>query len=438
VAERGFIRLAQRFGVHPSTWTAQHIHDAVKRAEVEDFDLDWKGELYPKSDAAKRDLAKDVAGLANHLGGVIVLGVTEDDQARASGAPGVEVSDDETARMRQLVASYVAPFPSGWDVRVIPDPGSGRGFYLLMVPQSTERPHAVSWEKTLRYPRRDGRTTRFLSETEVADMYRDRFARSKAVATRLDEIEGHWSSPAEGRAQLNLALAPDTPGNRDFGPERLHAFRQRANLRWNQPWEEALWRQLYVTLSLRRLILRDERPAPSRRLVLFDDGAGVASWQFLINSNSTPVQRWWVFAQNLIQQAVLMLEALVEHAVEAGVTGDVLISFRLWPHLPNGAPSLRLFRNQNEARYAFPGDGDGCSWGPEDERRVRVEQVVDLASVARDSAEFLIAIRRLFADVFQSFHAESGVTYISEAGMLATDQWDPGSLNIWPEHYKRS
>ncbi len=63
--------------------------DAVSHAQVaalktnavsESHDLDLKGELYGGNDRAKRDLAGDAAALANTAGGVLLLGVAEDDR----------------------------------------------------------------------------------------------------------------------------------------------------------------------------------------------------------------------------------------------------------------------------------------------------------------------------------------------------------------------
>jgi hypothetical protein len=60
------------------------LHD-VHRAQIEGLvaagarehvDLDFKQELYGNSDAAKRELAADVAAMRNDGAGVIVLGVT--------------------------------------------------------------------------------------------------------------------------------------------------------------------------------------------------------------------------------------------------------------------------------------------------------------------------------------------------------------------------
>jgi len=104
-------RLQAIFGADLDNVTAEHIRFIVENEVTEDFDLDFKSELYGSSDKAKHDLATDVAALASTAGGVVVLGVTEDEQARATAAPGVTLSDAETSRMRQIIASKVAPMP---------------------------------------------------------------------------------------------------------------------------------------------------------------------------------------------------------------------------------------------------------------------------------------------------------------------------------------
>src|SRR5580658_7112396 len=75
----------------------------------EAFDLDFKSEMYGALDKDKRDAATDVAALANTAGGLIVVGIGEDDQARAARAPGVALAEADERRIRQVVASLVAP-----------------------------------------------------------------------------------------------------------------------------------------------------------------------------------------------------------------------------------------------------------------------------------------------------------------------------------------
>ena len=91
--------------------------------------------------------------------------------------------------MRQVVAGIVSPLPN-FDIIAVPalaEPdeeggssaprdgsGGGHGFYLIAVPPSPTRPRAVHVNEALRYPKRNGATTRYLSEPEVAAAYRDR------------------------------------------------------------------------------------------------------------------------------------------------------------------------------------------------------------------------------------------------------------------------
>src|SRR5260221_1084665 len=83
----------------------QHLAALVTNHVSEAFDLDFKATLYGNADKDRRDLATDVAALANTAGGMLVLGIEEDRQARAAAAPGVTISDDEIRRILQVVGS---------------------------------------------------------------------------------------------------------------------------------------------------------------------------------------------------------------------------------------------------------------------------------------------------------------------------------------------
>ena len=207
-------RLEALFGVPLDDLKAGHIQQLVTNAVTEAFDLDYKQTTYGSSDGDKRALRVDVAALANTAGGVIVIGVAEDKQARAAAAPGVPLSDAEIGRMRQIVAPGVSPMPV-FDILSIPDETDpSLGFYVIAVPGSPNAPHAVLVDNSLRYPKRNGATTRYLSEPELASAYRDRTAGAARQKSRIAEIE----TEAIDRLTLNgpwlvLSLVPDLPGD---------------------------------------------------------------------------------------------------------------------------------------------------------------------------------------------------------------------------------
>jgi Putative DNA-binding domain len=236
-------RLESLFGASPlDELRADQVRGLVTSGAQEAFDLDLKAATYGRSDREKRDLAGDVAALANTAGGVIVLGVEEDDQARATAAPGVEVTDAEVGRILQVVAALVSPMPV-FDVLPVldetldepasdgPDDAAGpspRGFIVIAVPRSPYAPHAVLVNQSLRYPKRNGTTTRYLSEPEVAAAYRDRLAGGVRQDQRVLEVE----KEATGRLDrseypwLVVTLVPDLPGDLAISTDVHQSFQQ--------------------------------------------------------------------------------------------------------------------------------------------------------------------------------------------------------------------
>ena len=104
-------RLETLLGTPLDALQYEHLAALVTSQVAEAFDLDFKAQLYGNSDRDRRGLATDVAALANTAGGLLVLGIEEDRQARAVAAPGVPVSDDQITRILQIVGSLVVPLP---------------------------------------------------------------------------------------------------------------------------------------------------------------------------------------------------------------------------------------------------------------------------------------------------------------------------------------
>lgn len=225
-------RLATLLGGDFPDLTAEHIRRLVDNAVREDVDLDFKEACYGKRDSEKRDLAGDVAALANTLGGVLILGLKDED-GTAVGDPGVPLSDAEEQRMHLILASNVAPHIGNVQIHRI-ERTKGEGFYVIEVPRSTAMPHAVRVSNALRYPRRLGTTIHWLSETEVADAYRDRFAAAATQVDRLNEVyvdgvsglgRNGWSGKD---AWVVVALMPDLPGDFPADPPHAASCRRRA------------------------------------------------------------------------------------------------------------------------------------------------------------------------------------------------------------------
>ncbi len=222
-------RLEALLGAPIVELTEPAIRALVTTAAREDTDLEFKGELYGNSDAEKKDLAADVAAMANALGGVILLGVQEDDAVAVSVEP-VELSDGEEQRIQQIVAANCFPFPEFALHRVPSDDDETSGWYVIEVQRSPFAPHCVRADRNLRYPQRSKTTTRWLSESEVADAYRNRFSTAAEQTDRLDQLMSDIEVTAKSGGTASYLVTALVPNRSGHAPIDVDALRNAAGV----------------------------------------------------------------------------------------------------------------------------------------------------------------------------------------------------------------
>ncbi|MFM9494959.1 hypothetical protein ACKI1Q_15235 [Streptomyces galilaeus] len=89
-------------------------------------------------------------------------------------------------------------------------------------------PHGVLVNEGLRYPRRNGASITYLTESDVAAAYQDRFARRQA---RHDDLL-HYEGDLIGRLDLSdqtyvvVTLVPDISGDFTLDTKTLRTFQQ--------------------------------------------------------------------------------------------------------------------------------------------------------------------------------------------------------------------
>jgi hypothetical protein len=185
--------------------TEAALHGLIDAGVRENELLDFKRGAYEKGDPAKdepqlaahggaswcaeQEFAKDVCALANHRGGLLLLGVRD----RDGGAEGLEPlfgsAERHEQRLRQALLNQSAPLP---DTLFLAIPFEAGGHVLaVIVPPSRRSPHAVlgggDARRPLRYPVRHGSDTIWMTESEVAERYRGRVSGERSASAR----EGH-------------------------------------------------------------------------------------------------------------------------------------------------------------------------------------------------------------------------------------------------------
>jgi hypothetical protein len=405
-------------------------------------DLDFKKEFKKNQKGgtgeAKRDLAGDVAALANTAGGIIVLGVDEDALGRAAAAPGVDVTDGEAVRMRQVVAANIAPMPTIYIKKVLDSgPVTGPGFFVIAVPPSPMAPHAVLINdgKGLRYPRRNGASIRYLSEPEVATAYRSRDLEVVRQSTRTAAVaEDAIPRLIREEPWLLLTLVPDIAG---YAPITSVAFEEfKASIVGSDAMALAGAGVTYVRAQVgRRSYIADDtnppRAAHARwtRMQVYSDGSGSFALRLhdtnrtALGLSNVPDDSEPPLIVNDEWLAVGLLSGLLrlgQHARDrAATSGNALLRFELVMPESGRAVELGWSRSFGGSRPSTATLG----------RPFIAEAAVEIDAIATAGPDLVAASARVGSEIVQAFGFAELLQFTVD-GRIPFSYWDRNGWRV--------
>lgn len=182
----------------------------IEAMPSESASLEFKERL-----VSPRDLAGDVAAMANAHGGIIVLGVKDPRHGRQ--IVGVEADDRKVDAFSNGLSALTQP-PVEVEVRLLR--GSEKSLVALAIPRSRRGPHEQLVSDAHRFPVRRGATTKSLTLSELEQLQREATfsTRSIPLQERHPLIQPHLaiSMPAEWRGLMLLggpAIEPPRNGS---------------------------------------------------------------------------------------------------------------------------------------------------------------------------------------------------------------------------------
>ncbi|MFC8239341.1 AlbA family DNA-binding domain-containing protein [Streptomyces chartreusis] len=411
-----------------------------RQEAVEAEDLDYKQQRYGNDPKSREELAKDVAALANHIGGVLVIGMAES-RGVPSRAFDVGLDDRHVRDLQQRIAASTAPSVR-WEPLLKENPANpGHGFLLLTVPRSPEAPHAIIVPPTkptsaaLRYPRRAGSKTDWLTETYVASAYRQRFSSAADRAKRMRDIETRLvtSELSRTRTHLLVTLVPDVPGEMRINQRSFTHHKEQ--LLAAQPLiatDTRLFR--HVSVGSHRLVLeqRSDR-ADSDLAHLYDDGSGIWAQplQTSVDNDEDPADRVRSLAGDVLAHRLMSaLIFLAGHARDrCGVAGTVAVEVDLvdgmYAH-PYAPPLPTPFPGQAARRESYPLAVDQVPPFPSGTHCATAAQaeVTALVDDLADGGTGLVQAASLLADqVFHTFGIPEAHC-LTAAGRIRAAAWE--------------
>ncbi|MBN6040051.1 ATP-binding protein [Amycolatopsis sp. 195334CR] len=180
-------RIHAELGVSPTPLTHDMVIRAIAVEMAETDDLDWKQALPPEVEKKRLEVAKDVAAMANTLGGLIVYGVREDNE-KAVELTGVPNGERDRQALRSFVNGRVRPLVDGLVIEALDGEDGAPGVIAVFVPPSADAPHVIGEKNALGVPYRYGTDTHWMSESQLERAYRDRFSRRADDRTALREL----------------------------------------------------------------------------------------------------------------------------------------------------------------------------------------------------------------------------------------------------------
>jgi Putative DNA-binding domain len=111
--------------------------------------VDYKRDLYGRTDADIREFLKDISSFANTSGGHLIIGMNETAGIPTALAPLSGDSDQELQRLENLARDGLEPRIAGLRMKVVPLTSSGYAI-VLRIPKSWNPPHRVVARNTNR------------------------------------------------------------------------------------------------------------------------------------------------------------------------------------------------------------------------------------------------------------------------------------------------
>lgn len=211
---------ARVLGTSAARLNEEVFQSLVTNRAVEHQRLEYKSRLPGPTPDDRREFARDIAGMANGGGGILIFGVEDDANDAAIGLTPVGLGGEVT-RLSQICGSLIEPYLRV-EFHELQVQGGPDGIIVVEVPSSERKPFAVVEGSRLGFYRRAGRSKHPLTEAEVAQMYRARTERLAETNQRIDTLTaqvlervGEARTPA-----VYVVIAPREVYDRLFRPDR--------------------------------------------------------------------------------------------------------------------------------------------------------------------------------------------------------------------------
>lgn len=162
----------------------EDIKRLIEEGIPESYHFEYKQQRWAKTRKGNIELAKDLSALANTEGGVIIIGIAENKKTHKLEPHPIKFEDIKD-RITGVLENNVREPIRGYIIKLIPLPSdSTKGYVIIEVPDSPNKPHMVTVKGEHRYYKRVNAVSNPMTNAEVEYLFAMKYEQEK----RLEEF----------------------------------------------------------------------------------------------------------------------------------------------------------------------------------------------------------------------------------------------------------
>lgn len=124
--------------------TSEDIQKLFDMQYQESQIVEYKSQMYGRSDSEKKEMLRDISSFANAYGGILIIGIEEQNKVPINKI-NIENVEQETDRIEMSCLSNIEPRISGLKCKVI-SMESGENIIIVFIPRSFRKPHMINFK----------------------------------------------------------------------------------------------------------------------------------------------------------------------------------------------------------------------------------------------------------------------------------------------------
>jgi Putative DNA-binding domain len=161
--------------------TEDDLNEIIEVGIPEGLVIEYKRDIYGKSDENKKEALKDISSFANSFGGHLIIGIDEQNSIPTKISPIKDIDQDIVIqRLENLIRDAIEPRITGVKIRAISIKNGGF-ITIIRIPKSWNPPHRVRYKNTNRFYVRNSSGAHEASVEELRML----FNRSSTIHERI-------------------------------------------------------------------------------------------------------------------------------------------------------------------------------------------------------------------------------------------------------------